>query len=94
MKRWRAPRAKPGELKVQWGKLPQDSPDMIFCHGGGGANKRDSALLHWVLAGQRPNIRGGFDDSLFDELEKRGYDLTTLKFSIQKKENNEQRQSD
>lgn len=26
------------------------------------------------------------DDSLLDQLEKRGYDLTTLKFSIRKKE--------
>lgn len=96
MKRWRAPKAKPGELKMQWGKLPHDSPDLCTVWGGGGANKRDANLLHYMLCCQRQRMvygeerekNGGypvvFDPSFIDELKARGYDITTFKFSIQK----------
>lgn len=95
MKRYRAPKAKPGELKMQWGKLPGDSPDMCFCWGDG-CSKRDGALLHYLLASKRQRMLYGeeqrqaganvaFDPSFIEELEARGYDLTTFKFSIQKK---------
>ena len=48
-------------------------------------------LLHSVLANERcrPSMKNfpGYemDRSLVDELEARGYDITTIKFSIQKK---------
>ena len=79
MKRWRSPKAKDGELKVQYGKLPLDSPDIIYV-GGNGTSRPDRRLLHYIFS------LGHFDGkSLYEELESRGYDLTTLKFSIQKK---------
>jgi hypothetical protein len=96
MKRWRAPKAKPGELKIAWGKLPHDDPDLVFCWGAG-CSKRDGNLLHYIFSGKRQRMvygedrekAGGFpvvfDPSALEELEARGYDLTTLKFSIQKK---------
>lgn len=94
MKRWRAPKAKPGELKACWGKLPHDNPDMVFCWGQG-TSRADSALLYCVFGTKRARpafteeeLRQGrvvFDDSFLEELEKRGYGITTLKFSIQKK---------
>lgn len=89
-KRLRAPTAKPGELKMQWGKLPGDSPDMCFAWGDG-CSKRDGNFIYYVLACQRPSTnrdehgRMTFDKSVLDQLEERGYDLTTLRFSISKK---------
>ncbi len=93
-KRLRAPRAKPGELKAQWGKLPHDRPDICYVWGDG-ISKADSHLLHNVLTGRR--LRIGFigeeqhviDPSFMEELETRGYDITTLKFSISKKRLND-----
>jgi len=86
MKRWRKPRAKAGELKVQYGKLEHDLPDICYAWGEG-TSISDTHLLHYVFSGKlfKP---GSFDtdDSLYEELEARGYDLTTLKFSIQKKQ--------
>lgn len=87
MKRYRTPKAKPGQLKAQWGKLPYDTPDLIFCWGDG-VPKCDGSLLNSALSGKRHHpFDGTWSDSLIEELEKRGYDITTLKFSIQKKTN-------
>lgn len=91
-KRWRKPTAKQGELKVAYGKLDRWSdPDIIFCWGPG-TSGRDSRLLHLFFGTERPRTdysvippRITFDKSMLQELEARGYDLTTLKFSIQKK---------
>ena len=85
MKRFRSPKAKPGELKAQWGKLPHDTPDLCYAWGDG-VSRADGHLLHNVLSGERFRP-GSFerDPSLLDELKARGYDLTTLKISIQKK---------
>lgn len=90
-KRWRVPKAKPGELKAQWGKLPHDSPQLCYVWGEGVA-KADSHLLHCTLTVDWPirnwKEKGGpieYEPSFVKELEARGYDLTTLKFSIQKK---------
>lgn len=91
-KRIRNRKAKPGELIMFWGKLPHDSPDVCYAWGAGGANKCDGSLLHHVIAGKRLRIAFGdeerkkgpyvWDDSLLDELKKRGYDITTLRFYI------------
>lgn len=97
-KRYRSRNAKPGELIMYYGKLPGDNPDVCYGWGGDGASKRDGALLHYMFAGKRQRqaisdedkkASGGypivFDKSFLEELEVRGYDMTTLKFSIQKK---------
>lgn len=90
MKRLRAPKLRDGELRVYWGREPGDSPDVIFAWQGDPSMRRDTRLLHYHLASQRPdpNARPLFskmDPSLFEELDRRGYDLTTLRFSIMKK---------
>jgi hypothetical protein len=88
-KKYRRPKAKPGELKVQWGKLPYDSPDICYCWGGDGATSSDGSLLHCMFSGfswRKSDSFGAIqNDGYLKELEARGYDLTTLKFSIQKK---------
>ena len=90
MKRWRAPKAKPGELKAQWGKVEGDE-DLAFAWGDG-VSRCDARLLNSILANKRfyPSFKGALgtyetEQSFVDELEARGYDIRTLKFSVQKK---------
>lgn len=71
-------KAKPGQLKVGWSKQEQD---IVFAWGGQGADKSDAGLLNVMLT-STPKC---FDKSIQDELIARGYDITTIRFSIQKK---------
>lgn len=95
-KHWREPKAKPGELLARWGKVKYADPDIVYAWGQG-VPKGDSHLLHSALSAPRTrlNYDAKFPASRFDatidepsflqELEARGYDLTTLRFSVQKK---------
>lgn len=87
-KRWHKLRAKPGELKAQWGKASRwDGPDLCYAWGGGGAAKADAHLMHGVFTMDRYGF-AGYEDrehSFLKELEARGYDITTFKFSIKRK---------
>ena len=94
MKRLRKPKLKDGELRMYWGRLPHESPDVIFAWQGDSSMRRDSALLHCVLASDQPDLHtkplfSKMNPSLVKELELRGYDITTIKFSIMKKKVNE-----
>ncbi|WP_374349202.1 hypothetical protein [Chitinimonas sp.] len=91
MKRFRRPKLKDGELRVYWGKLPHDCPDVIFAWQGETSMKGDSRLLHYYLAGQQPDpfvtpLFSKMRPSLIQELEARGYDITTIEFRIRKRE--------
>ena len=70
--------AKPGELRVAWSKKERD---ILYSYGGGGASKPTSMVI--AHAFEVVEVYGG--KSLRAELEARGYDLTTLKFSIRRK---------
>lgn len=88
-KRMGQPRKTPGVLKLQWGKLRHDAPDFIVAWGAG-CHSADAGLLLHMITGQRPfssvsGCEGLYAASLAKELEKRGYDITTIKFSIKKK---------
>lgn len=82
-------RAKPGQLKAQWGRVDRWSDKDVCYIWGDGVPKCDSRLLHSVLSTQRMRLKieGGhdFEPSFLEELEVRGYDITTIRFSIQKK---------
>lgn len=84
-KRFRAPIAKPGDLKMYWGKV-QDSLSHQVCGAwGDGSSKRDLHLLFGALCEPRNRYMASEQyPSIVDELIARGYDITTLKFSIQK----------
>lgn len=69
--------AKPGELKAGWSRRERD---ILFDWGGQGATKADSHVLHSALCTTFPA-----DRSLVAELEARGYDISTLRFSIRRK---------
>lgn len=86
MKRYRQIKAKRGELKMQFGKVPHEAPDMCTAWGEE-CSRRDASLLFHHFGSDRPPTlfdKGVWQPSLLKELEKRGYDLKTLKFSIQK----------
>ena len=84
-KRYRTPKAKPGELLVKFGQKHGER-DLFYCwpENDCGMN-RDSKFLSYAF--ERIDIIDG--NSLRQELEDRGYDITTLKFSIQKKQNDD-----
>ncbi len=96
MKRYRQKKCKPGQLLLYWGKLPHDNPDIVGAWGGEGADKRDSHLIMSTFCSPRVTLVFNeedkrkahgrpyyFDHSLMDELKQRGYDISTLKFSIE-----------
>jgi hypothetical protein len=81
-KRIHVMRAKPGQLRAGWGRPdPGEDPDICYAYGGGGAAKPDGRILAEALEGL--TIYEG--RSLREELDRRGYDITTLKFSIEQK---------
>ena len=85
-------KAKFGELKLSWRKTSRyEAPD-ICNERGGGVSKCDAHLIGNIFC-SRPAVidkdgRVHFDDnrriSFVDELIARGYDITTIKFSIKK----------
>jgi hypothetical protein len=92
MKRYRTPTAKPGELKAGYGREDRHcSPSLVYVWGGKGAQKPDARVLASALEDKRqgyafPSMAIEQRPSLIEELEARGYDITTLRFSIQLKE--------
>ena len=90
MKRLRKPKLKDGELRMYWGREPHDSPDVMLAWQGDRMMKRDTKMLHSFMCSQHPDpfakpIFSKMNPSMIEELVARGYDLTTLKFSIMKK---------
>ena len=78
----RLPKAKPGELRARWGVCERgESPDIVYGWGGSGAQKPDGAMLAHFFE----NLLGLHGRTLRAELEHRGYDLSTLRFSVKQK---------
>lgn len=84
-KRYRSPKVKPNSLIFQRGKIKDEIDMCIFWNNIDGC---DRSLIMYYLATENINYRGGKIKSLLQELEERGYDLDTLKFSISKKMRN------
>ncbi len=73
-----------GWLTAYWGREEgsrSGSKDLIF----GSPNRPDGHLLYWALTGLEVCDKS----SLVKELEARGYDITTLQFSIRRKKSEE-----
>lgn len=90
--RLRKPQLKDGELRIYWGRDHRDDyPDLMLAWQGDSGMKRDTNLLYSIICSKRPTISATKVDwynmqrSLIEELEERGYDITTFKFSIMKK---------
>lgn len=90
--RWRRKPAKAGELKVYYGKDEDgQGPDVCYAWGPG-TRRADSSLLHYHFGvghlEQDFIGSGGYKcgPSFLEELAERGYDLSTIKFSVHKKQ--------
>lgn len=84
-KRYRHPKLQPGELCLEWGKMPRDGWDVIYHCADKETQRRDLALLHYHFSSLKPTLRGTLDPSFIEELTARGYDIQTIQFSIKKK---------
>lgn len=96
-KRWPLVKPKPRTLSAQFGRVDaKSSPDIIFAHGAG-CDSSDGAFLYYVLGSLSINCEFNAvreferwkkpplpNRSILDELAVRGYDITTLRFEIQK----------
>jgi hypothetical protein len=69
-----------GWLTAYWNKKERD---ISF----GFPSKPDGHLLHGLFSGyyDRARMREDKVNNFFDELERRGYDITTLQFSVKRK---------
>jgi hypothetical protein len=85
-----APRARVGQLKVKWGSIEGDNPDLCYVWGEG-IPKADAGLLHHTLGSPRyAPLTQEWDQSFLEELGARGYDISTLEISISRKVGHEQ----
>ena len=82
-KRYRRPIVKNGEMRLQKGKVDGNIDMCIFFADD--IPPCDRALLFYFICTENHNYSGGKCKSLTQELEDRGYDLETLRFSISKK---------
>lgn len=78
-RRHRVVTAHPGELRVAFGRADDASLDIQYAWGGKGASKPDARCVSNAFEGSI--IHDG--KTLREVLVERGYDITTLKFSIQ-----------
>lgn len=86
MKRFRKLKAKPGELTAGYGRDEYGYVDLGFAWGEG-IDSADASLLQWTFTrSYKSELDGETEPGLLTQLRQRGYDLTTLKFSIQKKD--------
>lgn len=88
MKRYRAPKVTEGQIKLQKGRVDGEVDICIFY--GEGIPSCDIALVMNAFTSKRMHFDYSkrlpeFDLSFIEELEARGYDLDTLRFSIEKK---------
>lgn len=84
MKRYRKPKVKDNQMILQRGKVDGIVDEYIFY--GCKIPKCDRDLLFYFICFDNHNYSGREIPSLIKELENRGYDLDTLKFSIEKSE--------
>ena len=82
------PPKKDGAIKFQFGRF-EGSHDFLVLYGND-VPRCDRALVmhHFTSKNMTFNyktMRPEFEDSFIDELEKRGYDTKTIKFSIERK---------
>lgn len=84
-KRYGKPTAKSGELKVQYGRI--DGINDLYILSGNSSDKHDQISMHSLL-NRKPfdHFNQCVEKSFLEELESLGYDIKTLKISIQKSE--------
>lgn len=83
MKIYRRPKVFNGQIKFQRGKLDGEIDMCVFY--GDDTLRCDRALVMNLFCSRQLTWDMKSEPSFIDELERRGYDLDTLKFSIERK---------
>ncbi len=79
------PRAREGQIKVQWANTAEGGEDLHYFRGEG-VGRADGWLLHSAISAPTHSpMKNEWHPSLLEELEARGYDIKTLKISVEKK---------
>ena len=78
----RAPRAKPGELKVKWGCTADEPQGDLLCAYNAVPPGASRMLLSRLHMKDYDPLTLEWKKSLLDTLEEWGFDLETLKISI------------
>jgi len=86
--KYRRPKVTEGQIKMQRGRIDGETDMCIFF--GDDVPRCDRALVMSAICSERQytdfsTMKPRFDPSLIDELENRGYDIDTLRFSIDRK---------
>tara|TARA_R110000782_G_scaffold65882_1_gene133941 strand:+ start:498 stop:773 length:276 start_codon:yes stop_codon:yes gene_type:complete len=90
MKKYRRPKVSNGQVKLQKHRLMGDLDICVFY--GDDVPRCDRALVMHAFTSKRQGIdfnddmKTIWEPSFIDELENRGYDIDTLRFSIDKKQ--------
>jgi hypothetical protein len=85
-KRYRRPKMEDGKIEVWFGKLRGEGPDLCVQSGNnGGGSPTRSFVLGFLSDGHPHTGSPGYKDTFLEEMEARGFDISTLKFSIRKK---------
>ena len=80
------PKAGFGEIKIKYGYKADEGEDLYFCHGGHEGSYYDARRLMNDINLKRWDILDRkFGPSIIEDLESRGYDITTMVISIRKK---------
>jgi hypothetical protein len=82
MKRYRSPKVVEGQIKLQRGRIDGEAPDMCIFYGDNVPRCDRSLVMNSLCFDTFDSGRNELSPSFVDELESRGYDLDTLKFSI------------
>jgi hypothetical protein len=85
-KRYPRPKQEEGKLDVWFGKIDGEGPDLCVQsgdNGGGGATR--GFVISFFSDGHQHSGLPGFKDGFLEEMDARGFDISTIKFSIRKK---------
>jgi hypothetical protein len=81
----KAPKAEKGELLVKWVDAEEEKGSLFFCNGEGVSQAESLMMCAYFDKDRFDLINGTLHPCLIRQLEKLGYDLSTLCFSIKKK---------
>lgn len=83
-RKFQRPRMKDGRLQIYYGQLDGNAPDWCVLHGDG-TPRCDARFALSAFCDALPLSGADEGNSIVQELETRGYDIATLRFTIDKK---------
>lgn len=86
-KRYGTPRARSGQIKLQWGRSADFGEDIFLCWGSDGGHRADAAMMisHFTqefVVGRR--LGGREYRSRRQDLENLGFDIRSLRVSVER----------